>query len=496
MTVSARSRWPVASQCLRRLRCSLDSPARGLAVDARCKSYSDAADGTSWSEGVGTLLLERLSDAQRLGHRIHAVIRGSAVNQDGASNGLTAPNGPSQERVIRQALANARLSAGDIDAVEGHGTGTPLGDPIEINALCATYGAERPSAQPLRLGSIKSNMGHSQAAAGVAGMIKMVMAMRHGVLPATLHAEKPSTQADWGSGAVSLLTESVPWPRNSSPRRASVSSFGVSGTNAHVVLEGAPRQDIPHDPAADGPDRGVAIDGDRVADGAPDEVDSGVDGVGVDIDPRGSSVLGLGVLPWVLSSHSVNGLRDQAARLRGFVAEDASPSALDIGLSLLVRPVFEHRVVAIGSDRDELLAALEALSTAGSTAAPTGNDVASSAGDGVVFTFPGQGSQWAGMAVELLSCSEVFAKRLAMCGEALAEFVDWRLEAVLRAEPGAPSIDRVDVVQPALFAVMVSLAACGVPAECTPVPSWATPRGRLPRLMSPGCCRWGTPLAS
>ncbi|MFC8104200.1 type I polyketide synthase [Streptomyces sp. NPDC057363] len=400
-----------------------------LSAGGRCKAFADAADGTGWAEGAGVLLLERLSDARRNGHPVLAVVRGSAVNQDGASNGLTAPNGRAQEKVIRQALANAGVAPGDVDLVEAHGTGTTLGDPIEADALLAAYGRDRPADRPLWLGSLKSNMGHAQAAAGVGGVIKAVQAMRHGYMPRTLHVDAPSRHVDWSSGAVELLVEGREWTRRDGPRRAGVSSFGVSGTNAHVVLEEAPPEEPPEEPSEEraeehGPDTGVVE----------------------------------GPVPWVLSAKSAQALRGQAGRLRDFVAAGADPDDAAVGWSLVSgRSRFGHRAVVLGRGRDELLSGLTALSEG----AESPSVVSGGAGKlgGVAFVFPGQGSQWSGMGRRLYDTFPVFARSLDACADALAEWVDWSLLDVIREVPGAPGLDRVDVVQPALFAVMVSTAA-------------------------------------
>ncbi|MFE2183727.1 type I polyketide synthase, partial [Streptomyces sp. NPDC059455] len=392
---------------------------RALASDGRSKPFSAAADGASWAEGVGMLVLERLSDARRNGHPVLAVVRGSAVNQDGASNGLTAPNGPSQQRVIRQALANARLSAAEVDAVEAHGTGTSLGDPIEAQALLATYGQGRPEGEPLWLGAIKSNIGHSQAAAGVGGIIKMVMAMRHGVLPKTLHLDEPSPHVDWTEGDVELLAEARPWPETGHPRRAGVSAFGMSGTNVHTILEQAPEVEAAEVAEAE------------VADGP---------------------------VTWVVAGKSNDAVRSQAEQLREFVAERPELRAADVAHSLATtRSAFQYRAAVTGTGREELLERLGALAQ-GAKAPGVVRASAVEAPGRSVFVFPGQGAQWVGMAVGLLESSPVFAEAIGECETALSAYVDWSLTDVLRGVEGAPGFDRVDVVQPVLFAVMVSLA--------------------------------------
>ncbi|MEU2246146.1 beta-ketoacyl synthase N-terminal-like domain-containing protein [Streptomyces sp. NPDC019224] len=390
------------------------STQQGLASDGRSKSFSASADGVACSEGAGVLVLERLSDARRNGHPVLAVVRGSALNQDGASNGLTAPNGPAQQRVIRRALEDAGLTAAEVDAVEAHGTGTTLGDPIEAQALLETYGQERPEGRPLWLGSIKSNMGHSQAAAGVAGIIKMVMAMRHGVLPKSLYAETPSDQVDWADGAVELLAESRPWVPGGAVRRAGVSSFGISGTNAHVIVEEAPEET-----------------GETAVRAA------------------------LPVVPWVVSAKSEQALGAQAARLREQAEGEPGTDAADIGLSLATtRTAFTHRAVVLGhaqADRADALAALAAGNEHPAVVVGRARRAGKSA-----FLFTGQGAQRLGMGRELYDVFPVFAEAFdAVCGE-----VDAHLGTALREVvwgEDAEALNSTAFTQPALFAFEVAL---------------------------------------
>ncbi|MBB4910654.1 acyl transferase domain-containing protein/acyl carrier protein [Actinophytocola algeriensis] len=395
-----------------------------LAPDGRCKPFAAAADGTSFSEGVGVLVVERLSDARRAGREVLAVVRGSAVNQDGASNGITAPNGVAQEQVIRRALANARLTPEEIDAVEAHGTGTTLGDPIEGRALMATYGTRRAGGRPLLLGSVKSNIGHTQAAAGIASVIKMVMAMRNGVLPPTVGVDEPTRHVDWSAGTVRLVTEATPWPSTGSPRRAGVSSFSLSGTNAHVLLEQVPSE----------------VTGDEHTEAA-------------------GPASPLPVVPWTLSARTAEALRAQATRLLSHLDLDPPASDADIGLSLAAgRAVLRHRAVVVGADRQALRAGLTALSAGQSAPNLVHGVAAGTRQPDVVFVFPGQGAQWAGMAKPLLASSPVFAARVRECAAAFEPYLDWSVSDVLWDRPVAGGLDD-EVVQPALFTMMVSLAA-------------------------------------
>ncbi|MEV6166546.1 type I polyketide synthase [Streptomyces sp. NPDC052052] len=406
---------------------------RGLAPDGRCKAFSAAADGAGWSEGAGVLLIERLSDAQRLGHPVLAVVRGSAVNQDGASNGLTAPNGPSQERVIGQALADSGLTADRIDAIEGHGTGTTLGDPIEARALIAAYGPGRPTDRPAWLGSLKSNIGHTQAAAGVGGVIKMVMAMRNGVLPRSLYAEQPSPHVDWSAGKVKLLSAARPWRRDGNrPRRAAVSSFGISGTNAHVIVEEAPAP--------------------RAVTGATEDA------------PHGSAAPA--VLPWLLSGRSADAVRAQAVRLLESTAGSGTaacpaPHPAAVARALATgRSAFDHRAAVVGRDTESLRFGLARLA-AGRSAPDVVRGVRRPGDESCpAVLFTGQGSQRPGMGRELYNDLPTFARALDETCAALDPHLERPLRDVLFAAPGSPEaglLDRTDWAQPALFALEVSL---------------------------------------
>ena len=395
----------------------------GLAPDGRAKAFSASADGTAFAEGAGMLLLERLGDARRAGHPVLAVIRGGAVNQDGASNGLTAPNGQAQQDVIRRALADAKLAAHEVDVVEAHGTGTALGDPVEAHAILATYGRAHSDAAPVWLGSVKSNIGHTQAAAGVAGVIKMIMAMRHELLPRTLYVEEPTHEVEWDASGVKLLAEDRPWPRQEQPRRAAVSSFGISGTNAHLIVESV--------------------------DDEPVQRTAEVESAG---DPAIAAPL-----VWMFSARSATSLRTHAARLAAFTADADDRTLIATGPTLARRALFPHRAAVVAGDRAQLCAALEDLAAdRPNPAVWTGT---ASANTEPVFVFPGQGSQWQGMAAELARTDEVFAASMRRCDSALAPHTGWSVLDVLHGAEGAPAMEGSDVIQPAPFAVTISLAA-------------------------------------
>jgi acyl transferase domain-containing protein len=415
---------------------------RGLARDGRCKAFSAAADGAGFAEGAGLLVLERLSEARSRGHRVLAVVRGSAVNQDGASNGLTAPNGPSQERVIRQALASAGLSTGEIDVVEAHGTGTALGDPVEAHALLATYGQGR-AERPLRVGSIKSNIGHTSMAAGVGGVIKMVLALRNELLPPTLHVDEPSPHVDWSAGSIELLTQAQAWPRGERPRRAGVSSFGISGTNAHMIIEEAPEW------TGEQAGRHLQSGGQEAAAAEPLE----------------RTAPELGVLPWLVSAKSEAALRAQAARLHAFAEEHPEREPLDVAFSLATRRThFEHSAAVVGRTREELLAGLAALR---SGEPRTGLVEGSRCPGMTAFMFTGQGAQRVGMGGELCEAFPVFdaaleevCEELDRNRETVASGLAQPLRGILSGAEGSSEealLDGTEIAQAGLFAIEVAL---------------------------------------
>ncbi|MFI9722970.1 type I polyketide synthase [Streptomyces sp. NPDC052396] len=397
--------------------------AGAMARDGRSKAFGAEADGFCPSEGATALLLMPLERAHRLRHPVLAVIRGSALNEDGTGEGLAIPHGPAQEAVIGAALYDAGLGPGDVDLIEAHGTGTVVGDPVEGASLLAAYGSAHTPQRPAWLGSVKSNIGHTQAAAGISGVIKAVLALQHERMPATLHVERPTPHVDWSSGRLRLLERSRPWPRGELPRRAGVLSYGISGTNAHVILEEAP---------------------------APRNLRP----------TRGSDGHGPSVTPWLLSARSPVALRNQAARLAAYVRSRPELGLADVGWSLkATRSVFDHRAAVVATDRQGLLAGLDELAAGRRHPAAVTGRAPAGGPPRTVFVFPGQGAQWPGMAAGLLGHFPAFDEAMDRCARALRPFIDWDLHQVVSGAPGAADLERVDVVQPALFAMYVSLAA-------------------------------------
>ncbi|MFG3510704.1 amino acid adenylation domain-containing protein [Streptomyces sp. NPDC047821] len=430
-----------------------------MSPDGRCKSFSAEADGGGWSEGVGILVLKRLSAAQRDGDRVLAVIRGSAVNQDGRSQGLTAPNGPAQQRVIHDALAASRLTPADIDAVEAHGTGTPLGDPIEAGALTGVFGPGRAAGEPVYLGSSKSNIGHCQAAAGVVGVMKMVLALQNDTLPKTLHAERPSPHIAWEGSGLELLREARAWPRGERTRRAGVSAFGISGTNAHVVLEEAPaHREADAEAGSTAPEAGSVA-----RDGLP------------------------ATLPLVLSGHDEQALAAQAGRWAAWLEANRDvPFADLVRTAALHRSHGETRASVLAAGAEDAADALRALAEG----LPHPDTVVGRARERgkAVFVFPGQGSQWAGMGRALLAESDVFRRAVERCDAALEPYTGWSVLDLLRGDAGddLPSLERIDVLQPALFAVMIGLAELWRSLGVEPAAVVGSSQGEVPAAVVAG----------